>query len=124
MREEEIPVGREEIFEGDHDAWLGVGEHATRGSLSVALGNDTPGALPHVVHVRLKSRLELGVIREEQACRVVVCGARPGLETANHLGRVAGREECPVVVVPLDGDDVQDNGALLDVERLETRLDP
>ena len=97
---------------------------ARRGGLSVALGNGTPGALPHVVHVRLESRFELRVFREEHACRVVVCGARPGLETADHAGRIARREECPVVVIPLYGPNLQDDGALLDVERLEARLDP
>lgn len=48
----------------------------------------------------------------------------PGLETADHTGRIAGCEECPVVVIPLDGENIQDNGALLDVERFEARLDP
>ena len=120
-----LPVGGEEVLEGDHEAWLGVREYAARGGgLSVALGNCTPGALPNVVHVRLESRFNLGVVREEHACRVVVCGAGPGLETADHAGRIARREECAVVVIPLDGPNLQDDGALLDVERFESRLDP
>jgi len=122
--EEQIPIGGEEVLEGDHDAWLCVREDAARGGLSVALGKGTPGALPHVVHVLLESRFELRVVGEEHACRVPVCGARPGLEHADHARRIARREECPVVVIPLDGANLQDDGALRDVERLEARLDP
>ena len=122
MTEEEIPVGGKEPVEGDHFAGRGTREDAARGGLSVTLGNGTPCALPHVIHVRLKVLLEPRVIGEEGG-GVIFRSALSSIEEAMEAHRIARGVEGAVVVVTLAGANREDDAASLDVERLEASID-
>lgn|GEM_PF-6429612 len=122
MKEEEIPVGGKEAVERDHRAAGGTLEHAARGALSVTLGKSSPSALAQMIHMRLKSLFEPRVSDEEGAGGVIDRCALAGIEDTRQRRRFARGIERAVIVV-LGGAHGEDDGATLDVERLEASVD-
>jgi len=122
VKEEEIPVGGKGAFERDHRPVRGTLEHATRGRLPVTLGDGSPCALAQVIHVRLELLLEPRVIDEEGGGGIIGRNAIAGIEDTRQRHRLARGIERAVIVV-FGGANREDDGATLDVERLEASVD-